>query len=594
MSEKVDWDLSFADESKFEEEKKEVEDANKKFVEKWKSRNDYLESAEVLKEALDDYEKLQKSVGFGGKELYFYHLKFYQNQLDLKTKSKFNKIQDFANELINESLFFLLNLAKISKEKQEGFLKFELLKDYKHFLEIIFKQSEFLLSDKEEKILLLKEKVAHDNWQNLVQGLLSKNEKNVLTESGKKEKKSFAEILNLINNQNKEIRDSAALAVNEILDDLSDVAEGELNSILENKKINDNLRGFDRADLSRHLEDDIDSGVVDSLISAVSLKFDISKRHYKLKAKLMGVDSMEYHERNVPYSNIKINYDFDKGFGKIKNVFAKLDSDFLQIAEGYLKNGQIDVFPKKGKIGGAYCFHGLLSDKTFILLNYGGLLDDLTTIAHEIGHGINNEFMKKKQNALNFGTPKSTAEVASIFMEDFVLGEELESVGEEEKLSIMVQKLDRDVSTIFRQIACYVFEQELHKEFRKKGYLSKEEIGKLFSKYMAAYMGEGVKMSEGSENWWIYWNHIREMFYNYSYASGCLISKALQKKVKEDKAFIENVKFFLSIGTSMSPKDIFLKLGLDISDKDFWNQGLSEVEELLNKTEKLAKKLGKI
>jgi oligoendopeptidase F len=155
-------------------------------------------------------------------------------------------------------------------------------------------------------------------------------------------------------------------------------------------------------------------------------------------------------------------------------------------------------------------------------------------------------------------------------------------------------KLNDDVSSIFRQVACYRFEQELHQEFRKKGYLSKDEIGVLFRKHMKAYMGPFVEQSPGSENWWVYWNHIRYFFYVYSYASGLLISKSLQNSVKKDPAFIKKVKEFLSAGLSDSPKNIFGRLGIDITDNQFWGKGLDEVELLLNETTQLAVRLKKI
>ena len=111
---------------------------------------------------------------------------------------------------------------------------------------------------------------------------------------------------------------------------------------------------------------------------------------------------------------------------------------------------------------------------------------------------------------------------------------------------------------------------------------------------MAAYMGKAVEQSVGSENWWVYWNHIRYFFYVYSYASGLLISKSLQNSVKRNPAFIAEVKEFLSTGLSESPKCIFSRLGIDISDKLFWDKGLDEIEKLLDDTEHLAKRLGKI
>ncbi len=173
--------------------------------------------------------------------------------------------------------------------------------------------------------------------------------------------------------------------------------------------------------------------------------------------------------------------------------------------------------------------------------------------------------------------------------------EELVKEADDElKLSILMTKLNSDVSTVFRQVACYKFEQDLHKDFREKGYLSKEEIGSLFQKNMAAYMGDAVEQSESSQNWWVYWSHIRNFFYVYSYASGLLISKSLQKSVRENPKFVHEVKEVLSTGAADSPKNIFKKCGIDITDKTFWNKGISEVEELLDETEKLAKKLGKV
>ena len=393
----------------------------------------------------------------------------------------------------------------------------------------------------------------------------------------------FSEIVGLMNSKKKRVRDSAAKAFNDILERNAEVAEAEINSVFANKKIDDELRGSPRPDTLRHLSDDIESEVVDALIESVSRRFTIPVRYYALKARLLKVRKLAYHERNVEYGEMARRYPYPKSVDLVHRVLGKLDPEFADIFAGFVHNGQIDAYPKKGKDSGAFCIHHLMVQPTYILLNHTGKLHDVLTIAHELGHGINNELIKKKQHALDFGTPTSTAEVASTFMEDFMLDEVLHAADDELRLAIMMQKLNDDVSSIFRQVACYCFEQELHKDFRAKGYLSKEEIGKLFQKHMAAYMGGAVEQSEGSENWWVYWNHIRYFFYVYSYASGLLISKSLQNSVKRDPAFIVQVKEFLSAGLSDSPKNIFSRLGIDISDKRFWDRGLDEVENLLTR-----------
>jgi oligoendopeptidase F len=400
--------------------------------------------------------------------------------------------------------------------------------------------------------------------------------------------------MTLLSSTSKKTRDSAVNAFNEILVENSDLAEHEINSILKCKQINDELRGLPRPDTARHLGDDVDTSVVDALIKVVISNFDIARRYYALKAKLFGVKKLEYHERNVPYGKLDKKYTYAEAKALVSKVLGNLDSEFQQIFQSFVNNNQIDVFPRKHKSSGACCAHDSVTQPTYILLNYGKTLSDVTTLAHETGHGINNELMRKKQNALNFDTPKSTAEVASTFMEDFVLCELEKEADEELKLAIMVKRLNSAVSSIPRQIACYAFEQELHKTFRKQGYLSKEEIGKLFQKHMVAYMGSAIEQSPGAENWWIYWSHIRAFFYVYSYSGGLLISKSLQSSVRKDPKFIEKVKEFLAAGTSDSPKNIFKALGIDITKASFWEQGMDEIRTLLNETEKLAKKLGKI
>jgi oligoendopeptidase F len=585
-----EWNLdNHLDKSKFEENRKIWTKIVEEFSKKWKLNEEYLKNPLKLKEALEELENMEEKYGSIMDESYYYHLLLETDMNNTEIKAKSNQIDKFNVEMINKSQFFAINLAKIPKEKQEEFLKSEELKKYHYFLKRLFDTAKYLLSEPEEKIINLTSKSSFSLWVSMVERFLGQEERKV-----KGELKNYSELIGLIRDKNKEIRDEAAKALNEILKKYSDVAEEEMNAILNTKQIEDTLRNIKRPDESRHVSDDIDTEVVDTLIDTVTENFDISKKYYKLKAKLLNLPKLKYHERAMGYGDIEKEYSYEESIELVQKVFKNLDEEFYQIFKGYIENEQIDVYPKKGKSGGAFCAHMSKIHPTFILLNHTNKLGDVRTIAHEVGHGINNELMKKKQPPFYFDTPKSTAEVASTFMEDFVLQELLKEADDETRLNILMQKLDADVSSIQRQIACYKFEQELHEEYRKSGHLSKEEIGKLFQKNMHSYMGDAVEQSEGSENWWVYWSHIRSFFYVYSYASGLLISKAMQNLVKKDPKNIEKVKEFLSAGTSDSPKNIFLKMEIDITKKEFWQQGLQEVRDLLKETEELAKKLGKI
>ncbi len=595
---KLTWDLSpllTSDNSpELEEQKKKVTEESYCFINKWKDREDYLQQPALLKQALDEFENWQHYTSTSGNFGYYFSLRSSQDSISPELKAKENQLEDFANKILNDIQFFEMRISKIPENQQEKFLANSSLAPYKHYLENLFKQSKYLLSEPEEKILNLKATTSHYNWVKMTSTFLSKEEAEVITEDGTKQVKNFSEIATLTSSKNKETRDSAAQAFDTINAKWAEVAENELNSIFGNKKINDDLRGMGRPDTARHLADDIETDVVDALIKAVSSRNMIPNKFYQLKAKLMGQEKLAYHERNVEYGAIDKTYSYQEAVDLVYHVFTQLDPQFAQIAKMFVETGKVDAMPNKGKRGGAFCAYNLKSQPTYVLLNFTKKLNDVLTIAHEFGHGINDELMKEKQNALNFGTPTSTAEVASTFMEDFVLQELLKDSDNETKLAIMMMKLNDDVSSIFRQVSCYKFEQDLHAAFREKGYLSKENIGEIFTKNMKAYMGDFVEQSKGGQNWWVYWSHIRSFFYVYSYASGLLISKSLQSSVKKDHSFIEKVKGFLSSGTSSSPKSIFAQMDVNIADKNFWNKGLDEIENLLNETEKLAKKLGKI
>ncbi len=592
------WNLSplfrADDDPRMEKKSKEIERKSYEFINAWKNRNDYLEDPSVLRQALDHYESWKHSFGTDGDEGYYFWLRLQQDQNDPKLKARFNKIQDFSKKIENDIQFFYLRVARIKPEHQQRFLEHGALGRYRHYLERIFAESRYHLSEPEEKIMNLKSSTSYANWTRMTEGFLSKEERAVITETGIRKVLPFSGIIGLMNSKDKRVRDTAALAFNDILKKNVEIAEAELNSVLQHKKIDDELRGASRPDLLRHLADDIESEIVDALLDAVARRFSIAGRYYSLKARLLNVKRLRYHERNVEYGIIAKRYPYPQAVNLVYTVMSKLDRRFGEIFSGFIQNGQIDAYPRKGKDSGAFCMHHLMTQPTYLLLNHTGKLHDVLTIAHEAGHGINNELIRERHHALDFGTPTSTAEVASTFMEDFVLEEILASADDELRLAIMIQKLNDDISSIFRQVACYRFEQDLHREFRAKGYLSKDEIGKLFQTHMAAYMEKAVEQSPGSENWWVYWSHIRYFFYVYSYASGLLISKSLQNSVKNDPQFIGKVKEFLSAGLSDSPKNIFRSLGIDIADKQFWNKGLDEVETLLESATGLAQHLGKI
>ncbi len=557
----------------------------KKFVNKWKDTDEYLTNPSTLLTALKEFEKLMEDPGICTKPSYYIFLNRALDQENNEFKAKENKLHEICLELENNIQFFTLNISKIPKEKQKIFLNNKSLEIYKHFLKTLFDSSKYILSDSEEKIFNIKSKTSHSNWVDMISQLLSKQMIEVRDEKGNIKKINYNEVSKYLDSKNKKVREYAAKNFLEINKKYEEIVEFEINSVLENKNISDTYRKVPTPQTARLLMDDMEQDVVESLRVAVTENFDISKRFYKLKAKLLKQKSLAYYERNVHLDDIQIDYPFDTSFNIVHTTFKNIDTDFSNILDRYISEGRYDVLPKKGKSGGAFCVGVGSKYPVYILLNHNSRLQDILTIAHESGHGIHTEY-SNTQNPLNQGYSTACAEVASTFFEDFVLEQISKNLSKKEKTLLLLKSLEEDISTIFRQIACYNFELQLHKSFKEKGFLSSKDISEIFVTQMSKYLGESVLKDEHMKLGWIYWSHIRNFFYTYSYASGLLISKYLQQMVKENPKDIEYVKNFFKAGDSKSPKEIFLDMGIDISKKEFWLNAVKDINEKLSLLEK--------
>ncbi len=585
------WDLSplytSDDDPRIEQDLLSSTQAYRAFADKWQKETALLDEKQ-LRIALEEWEGLASEHGFDGKPGYYFSLRSSQDVTSPKIRARLTLVANTAKVNADATRFFPLLISQATPGQQKSLLASQELVHFRPYLRRLFDESAHNLTEGEERVFSYLIDPAYDKWTEMIEGFLGKEEADVTNDEGQVVRCGYSDLDQYLTSANQLTRQSAVRAVDEILSSHAAAAENELNAILETKKASDYLRGYQQPEDERLLSDMIDSSVVGAMVAAVTNKFDISARFYRLKAHLLKLPTLTYGERNVTFGTLPNNYTFQSACEIVQRSLTELDSDFSAIFSGFIKNGQIDVFPRSGKRSGAFCAYNRIDLPTYILLNHTNNLRDLTTLAHEVGHGINDELIKKTQTALYASTPLSTAEVASTFMEDFALAEAAGELSGEARLSLLVSKLNDDIATIFRQVAAFNFEFELHREYRLRGYLSKEDIGELFQKHMSAYLGESIDFNDQARNWWIGWHHFRRPFYVYSYASGLLISKSLQEKTRRDPSFINLVKEFLSTGTSAEPAQIFAKLGINIGDNEFWQEGIGSVEKMLKEAEVLA------
>ncbi|HRH25114.1 MAG TPA: M3 family oligoendopeptidase [Candidatus Paceibacterota bacterium] len=559
-----------------------IENAYSKIEKKYKNK-DFTKTPDQLFKALEDLEKINKTLSKKNPAWYF-ALRNDLDSSDSYSQAMETKIDQRLTIASNKITFFDLKIGKIPKKEQKKFLSYKPLSPFKYHLENIFENAKYNLTEKEEQLVSLLTQTSYTMWVDGQQKLQSQQ-----TVEHNKKQIPISEAISIISDLPKVERRELHKKVNTALKNISYFSEAEINSIYNFKKVIDQIRGYKNPYDSTVFGYENDPKTIEALIKSVTERFSISKRFYNLHARLLKERFLTLADRNSKIGTINKKFNFDSTVELVNKAFLRVGGKYSNFLVNFLNNKQIDVFPKKGKKSGAYCW-GSGENATFVLLNHTDDIRSVETLAHEMGHAIHTE-LSKKQPPRYQNYSIATAEVASTFFEQLV-NEELElHISEQEKVTLLHNKIMGDIITIFRQIACFNFENELHGKIRQNGQVSKQEIAKLMNKHLASYMGSNFKFEEDDGYFFVYWSHIRRFFYVYSYAYGQLISRALFQKWKKDNSYISKIDQFLSAGKSMSPKDIFKSIGIDTTDPKFFEEGLRAIDADITRLEKLAKKL---
>jgi len=580
---KTEWDFSSLYKSpsdpKLDTDSEHIEKLCLAFHKKYSGDKSYMTDEGKLLQALKDWEKLTGEIGNAKPLWYLGHMKSIKSE-DTKITAKSDFLESRLTKAFNQIIFFNIDLGKIKPEDQKVFLNGKDLAHYQYLLKHIFDNAKYNLSEEVEKVLSLMSQPSYSMWVDRFETLASQQ---VVSFKGKKI--PFSEAMNMIHQLPLKDRHALHKACMEVSKSVAYFAESEINAIYTKKKIDDELRGFKHPYSATILGYENVEKAIEALVETVNKNRKVSHKFYKLKAKLLGLKELTYADRAIGIGKKQREVNLEECIELIRESFQKADPKYREIFDGMLQGGQIDVYPKKGKRGGAYCSGGI-GVPTIVLLNYIPSIDAVMTMAHEMGHAIHTELSKAPSPIYQHYTI-SVAEVASTFFENLAFEAIYERLPDDEKIILLYDRIADFIQTVFRQIACFNFELALHTEIRAKGSITKEEIAALHNKNMSAYLGPAVKMQELDGYFFTSWSHIRNFFYVYSYAYGAIISNALYKKYKEDHSYIEKVNAFMKAGSSMSPEDIFKNAGIDTSKPEFFEEGIRAVEKDMERLEKL-------
>ncbi len=538
-------------------------------------------SATNLFTAIKKYDELSD---LGGKIMSFAFLNYCTQVSDEKAQSFYQNMEEQINEITQQLIFFSLELNNIEDSKIESLLRDDQLKFYTPFIKNSRVWKKYQLSQKEEEIIHEKSLSSRSAWVKLFDqtdaGLRFPFKENNLTVS---------EIFNKFSSANANDRKLAADSIGETLENNISTFAFITNTLIKEKELEDKRRGLKEPISSQNLSNLIEDEVVETLMNTVKANYPkLSHRYYKIKAKMLGMDKLNYWDRNASLSQDEDKYiPWQNAKETVLESYHKFSPELSKIVQMFFDQNWVDAEPKQGKMGGAFSHSTVPSCHPYIMMNYHGKTRDVMTLAHELGHGVH-QWLSRQQGSLMSGTPLTLAETASVFGEQLTFRALIEKEKDPKKKKLLIAgKVEDMLNTVVRQIAMCEFEKQLHAE-RKKGEISPNRIGEIWMKAQVESFGDYVVVDDRYKNYWSYIPHfVHTPFYVYAYAFGDCLVNSLYSVYESGKVdnFEQKYLTMLKAGGSLRYKELLAPFKLDPSQNTFWQQGLDVISSFIDMLE---------
>lgn len=455
-----------------------------------------------------------------------------------------------------------------------------------HYLDTVGKRRAHILTEEIERVLSETNVTGASAWSRFFDQTLAQAR---FEFDGKPMSKQA--ILAKLHDGDPAVRRAAAHAVTEGLTAIVPTLTYVFNTILADKAASDKRRGYPHWLASRNHANEADDATVDALIDAVTSRYDLAQRYYTLKARLLGMEGeFADYDRYAPLGQSSQTYTWDEAREIVTQAYSGFSEEAGEIVERFFDEKWIDAPMVDGKRSGAFSSGTVPSAHPYILMNYTGRARDVQTLAHELGHGVH-QFVAREQGIYHASTPLTTAETASVFGEMLTFQQLLaDQQTDRDRLALIVSKIDDSMATVFRQISMNRFENAIHTARREEGELSSDRFSELWMQTQRALYGDSVDLTDGYAVWWSYIPHfLHTPGYVYAYAFGELLVQSLYARFKEQgESFAPAYLDVLRAGGSQPPEALMDTLGVDLRDPAFWQQGLGEIEALIEKAEALA------
>lgn len=543
-------------------------------------------SAAELATALKELEDLTVLVS---KPVIYAHLMFAADTSNPKNGAFLQEQTEKASEIRIKLMFFDLELQAADQAWVDSCLADPVMANYVHHVQTSRVYSPHRLTEVEERLLEETSNVGSRAWTRLHEEVLS-NHTFIYVDptNGGAQDLSETAVLHLLRDGDRNVRQAAADSLSKGLTEVSRVVTFLYNTLLADKKLEDRLRKFEYPEQSRHMANELSKEVVDTVTTLCKERSDLVARYYRIKRQILGLDELTHIDRYAPLFEAKGTADWEEARKIVLESFAAFSPTMSDKAGEFFDKNWIDAEPRNGKRGGAFCMYVTPDTHPYILMSYQGSMDDVMTLAHELGHGVHAS-LSREQTEFNFHGTLPLAELASIFGEMLVFEKIVDKADLKDKVALYAQKIEGIFASVHRQAAMYRFEQRCHTHRREKGELSTDDFNAIWQEEMQSMFQDSVNLGDQHAVWWSYIGHfIFAPFYVYAYAFGELLTLAIYQMAKEEgPSFADKYVDVLKLGGSQTPQELMGQLGVDLADRKFWEGGFAAIENLVTRFEEL-------